>query len=77
MKTLEEYVKGRKELEEWEKELLIPAEEFLECMNAGGFTDYDGYGYFSDGQYKYKPVDFSQATQQIAYGWDYVVWYNK
>lgn len=48
---------------------------FLECVKCRGFIEYDGYGYFHDGE---KETDVScWSNLDKAANYPYVCWYNK
>jgi len=65
-------------LTELDRECLMPIDEFIECVDCGGITDYDGSGKYSDGVYVYDNVDFWETQLQIAKKYyKYVCWYNK
>ena len=51
--------------------------EWIECCEDGGFIDYDGYGYASDGvkmsDKSYHPSD----RDKIPTGTTHIVWFNR
>lgn len=46
MKTFEEILN---KMDDWEKECLMTTSEFIDCMESGFFTSYDGVGDIHDG----------------------------
>ncbi len=50
-------------------------EDFEEMVKDGFFTDYDGYGYYSDGEYEYHMIE--TLTEPLEEGWTHIIWYNK
>ena len=55
-------------------------ETFIENCECGGFTDYGGFGYYSDGIYEYE--DFVVYPSAIVEGiinrdFSHVVWFNR
>ncbi len=53
--------------------------EFLECVQCGGFIDYDGWGYLSDGT-NYDPdvtIRPSGAPGCIPKGTTHILWMNR
>lgn len=60
---------------------LMTLEDFIECCECGGFIDYDGSGYYSDGQ---KESNISTWPSMIRDGFiinnpnfTHIIWYNK
>ncbi len=59
---------------------LMTYEEFMSCVACGGFTDYDGYGYYSNGKMMYetfsfyKPLNKQKAAET---GYTHIAWFNK
>ena len=67
-----------KPLDNFDRECLIPIEEFMEEVRTGCITDYDGSGNYSDGEYRYGRVDFHPGfLKNAAKKYKYVCWYNK
>jgi len=65
-------------LDDLDRECLMPIEEFIECVNCGGITDYDGSGNYSDGTYIYNSVGFWESElEEAKKHYKYVCWYNK
>lgn len=63
----------------WEKdepETLIPIEDFIEDVEDNLFTNSDGIGYVSDGEYKYYPITFKKNWLEKQ-PFKYIVWYNQ
>ena len=62
---------------------LMTMEEWLECVDCGGFIDYDGYGYLSDGKLKYPdhqiwPSDVERLGDKFnPKQFTHVVWFNR
>lgn len=58
---------------------VMPLKKFIECVNDGGFMDYDGYGnYVLDGKetnITIYPSDVEHGA--IRWEFDSVAWYNK
>lgn len=72
-----------KSLEEIEKEMqygdIFTINDFIDCVKDGMFIDYDGHGYFHDGENKTKEsvecnVEFLKSFVEK---YPYVCWYNK
>lgn len=67
-----------KPLNNFDRECLIPIEEFMEEVRTGYITDYDGSGNYSDGEYRYGRIDFHpDFLKNEAKRYKYVCWYNK
>lgn len=67
-----------KPLDNFDRECLIPIEEFIEEVRTGYITDYDGSGNYSDGEYRYGRVDLHPGfIKNAAKKYKYVCWYNK
>ena len=65
-------------LNDFDRECLIPIEEFIEEVRTGYITDYDGSGNYSDGEYRYGRVDLHPGfLKNAAKKYKYVCWYNK
>lgn len=59
---------------------LIPLNDFVHMVVSGGFIDYDGTGYYSDGKvyFRNKPAIPSEFTKgNIDRSFAYVMWFNK
>ena len=58
---------------------LIEIDEFVEMCNNGGFIDYDGHGYYSNGTEMSNiyvcPSDITSSG--VVPGWTHVVWFNR
>lgn len=67
-----------KTIEEIKKEMkfgdIYTTDEFIEDVNLGYFNEYDGIGYFHDGE---KETEISCWNEQEAGNYPYVCWYNK
>lgn len=69
-----------KSIEQIEKEIpygsVYTADEFLEIIIHGGVNEYDGFGFFHDGE---QELDDKGVFDLSAWEEDYpyVVWYNK
>ena len=86
MKTFEEV---QNELDEWEKECLMHTSEFLESVESGFFTPYDGCGRVHDGndfvtdEWKESIFTFIErkleemTVDEFVKNYPYVAWYNK
>jgi len=71
-------VKLLRKLKDFDKENMMPINEFIECVESGCITDYDGTGYYSDGEYKYDYVCFDPSVlKEKAKKYQYICWYNK
>lgn len=67
-----------KPLNDLDRECIMPIEEFIELVETGFITDYDGSGNYSDGEYRYGYVDFYPSfLKNAAKKYKYVCWYNK
>lgn len=57
---------------------LMPVKEFVECVEGGGFIDYDGHGYYSDGKMMFEAVVPSDVKgKKPKEGYTHVVWFNR
>lgn len=59
---------------------LMTMQEWLECVECGGFIDYDGSGSYSDGEYLYTgmgllPSDVERG--KVILDFSHVMWYNR
>lgn len=56
-------------------------EHWVECVNSGGFIDYDGHGYLSDGTRQsniiVQPSDVTKKKMQFPDWATHVIWFNK
>lgn len=68
MKTLEEI---KKDMEFGD---IYTTDEFIEDVNLGYINEFDGIGYFHDGE---KETDISCWDKREANKYPYVCWYNK
>lgn len=67
-----------KPLNDFDRECMMSIEEFIELVEIGSITDYDGSGKYSDGEYRYDSVDFHPSfLKNAAKKYKYVCWYNK
>lgn len=67
-----------KPLDDFDRECIMSIEEFMESVETGCITDYDGSGNYSDGEYRYGRVDFHPGfLKNTAKKYKYVCWYNK
>ena len=67
-----------KPLSDFDRKCIMPIEEFIESVETGCITDYDGNGNYSDGEYRYGSVDFHPGfLKNAAKKYKYVCWYNK
>lgn len=65
-------------LDDFDRECMMPIKEFIIYVKNGSITDYDGSGYYSDGEYRYGYVDFHPGIlKDKAKKYKYVCWYNK
>lgn len=55
---------------------LMTIEEYMECVNGGGFVDYDGFGYASDGKVMFTEKRIRPSDGE-PFGYTHVVWFNK
>ena len=88
MKTFEEVLN---ELRDWEKECLMTTSDFIDCMESGFFTPYDGVGRIHDGncfvidEFEVSIFDFiikkivgeDMSKEEFIKKYPYVAWYNK
>jgi len=86
MKTFEEVQDG---ISDWEKECLLPTSEFLDYVESGCITPYDGVGYIHDGTdfmidgFEESIFTFIKDKVKIMgiegfiEKYPYVAWYNK
>lgn len=58
---------------------LMPLQEFIECVEWGGFIDYDGWGYLATETGKSDIVIYpSEVEGYVLPEWcTHVLWYNK
>lgn len=58
---------------------IFTLEEFLDCCDAGGFTDYDGFGHpIKDGkQCSHVAICPSERHWSIPQDTTHIIWYNK
>ncbi|MEG1008283.1 MAG: hypothetical protein RSF67_00405 [Clostridia bacterium] len=59
---------------------LMTFEDWSECVESGGFIDYDGSGFWSDGKYVYEdedlyPSDIEDLIKNQKH--THVVWFNR
>ena len=54
-------------------------EEWIDCVEGGGFIDYDGFGQYSDGESQYDVWIYPSWVKQnrIDKTFSHVVWYNR
>ena len=86
MKTFEEVLN---ELDDWEKECLMTTSEFIDGMESGFYTSYDGVGRIHDGddfitdEFEVDIFSFikvktnSMSIEDFIKKYPYVAWYNK
>jgi hypothetical protein len=86
MKTFEEVLN---EMDDWEKECLMTTSEFIDCMESGLFTPYDGVGDIHDGNdfitdgFEVSIFTFiedkikNMSVEDFKKKYPYVAWYNK
>lgn len=63
-----------------QEDSLYTLQEFIEQVKSGGFIDYDGFGYYSDGKYQYPTEEVYPSTVaagKINRKFSHVVWFNK
>ena len=53
---------------------LIEVKDFRRGVESTCFTEYDGYGYYSDGRFMYGVVDLSCIKRKK---YSYVAWFNR
>ena len=71
-------VKLLRKLKDFDRENMMPINEFIEYVESGCIIDYDGTGYYSDGEYKYDYVCFDPSVlKEKAKKYKYVCWYKK
>lgn len=68
--------------EEIEREIkfcdVFSSKEFLDIVKRGGFNEYDGEGYFHDGEYETELSVWNWRVTEKTFGeYPYVCWYNK
>ena len=85
MKTFEEV---KNEMEDWEKQCLMTTSEFIDYMNSGILTSYDGIGDIHDGNdfitngFKVDIFAFindkakNMSMEDFIEKYPYVAWYN-
>jgi len=58
---------------------LMPIQDFIDCVNHGGFIDYDGFGYYatSTQESDITIIPSDVKAQMIRNDFQYVVWYNR
>lgn len=56
---------------------LMTLKDFVECVESGGFINYDGHGYYSDGQWMFEKVIPSDIKGKKPKNYSHVVWFNK
>lgn len=66
-------------IDESDKDCIFTVQEFTEGVNAGGFTDYDGIGYFATETHRSNilvecSIPFYNPDKSL---YTHVVWYNK
>ena len=66
-------IKGKDEVPGYAS--LIGITDFKDCVRCGGFTDYDGFGYYSDGIHMFEIVDLGTVNRHRKY--KYVAWFNR
>lgn len=58
---------------------LMTIQEFISCVQSGGFIDYDGFGNYSDGVIMYddelRPSDITKRNCLKNYS--HIVWFNR
>lgn len=67
-----------KTIEQIQKETdghVMTSESFLDCVNYGVFTPYDGDGYYHDGQEETDICVWDNL--KLLYKYPFVCWYNK
>lgn len=65
-------------LTDFDRECMMSIEEFIDCVECGCITDWDGSGNYSDGEYRYESVDFyPDILRDMSKKYKYVCWYNK
>lgn len=53
---------------------LMTIADFRECVSDGWFTDYDGFGHYSDGENEFDEI---VNPGYIKSKYSHVIWYNK
>ena len=82
MKTIEQVREETKMGEVFIGEVFT-LEEFMEVVERGSITEYDGIGYFHDGEQEtalevFSPIWFNyDSVDEVIEKFPYVVWYNK
>ena len=64
---------------------IMPLEEFIECVEAGGFIDYDGFGYLGTATHEsnidFYPSDLTDILEKLSPEYraklTHVHWYNR
>jgi len=59
---------------------LMTMEDWIGCVECGGFIDYDGYGYYSDGEKQFSHINVYPsmlASGKLDRSWSHIVWFNK
>jgi hypothetical protein len=86
MKTFEEV---QNEMDDWEKECLMTSSEFIDGIESGLFTSYDGVGNVHDGNgfitdgFEVSIFTFikdkakSMSIEDFIEKYPYIAWYNK
>lgn len=86
MKTFEDVLN---EMDDWEKECLMTTSEFIDGIESGFFTSYDGVGNIHDGDdfitdgFEVSIFTFikdkakSMSIEDFIEKYPYVAWYNK
>ncbi len=52
---------------------LMTMEQFINSVKSGFLTNYDGIGFYSDGEFIYEAVDFQDKIKSFSH----VVWMNR
>ena len=86
MKTFEEV---QSEMDDWEKECLMPTSKFIDYVESGCFTPYDGVGKVHDGndfitdEFEGDIFTFikdktkNMSIKEFIEKYPYIAWYNK
>ena len=59
---------------------LMTMEDWVSTVECGGFIDYDGYGYYSDGEKQFSHINVYPsmlASGKLDRSWSHIVWFNK